>query len=622
MSEVVATGQTLRRNTSRFAVIIWLATAVMLLIVKWPAIMSGTLFDPDDELRLVQVRDLLGGQAWWDLAQHRINPAAGGVLMHWSRIVDLPIAAGIALLRPLVGTAMAESLVVVIWPLLTLGAVFAVAHRTFKRLGRDDVVVLGLALLATDHFILFQLSPMRIDHHGWQILLGLGLMANALAAPTRRNGVIGGLIASLLLSISIEGLPWAALFAGMAACEWAWSNRRDVADRLLGYLSALAAGTIVLQFATRGPTGLTIAYCDSLSPTYMAAFVAAAAVFAAGHCLNRLPRSAAGRVALLVAIGAASVAALLLVAPNCSRGPFSALEPIVVQYWYVHILEGQPLWLGSLGRACYTVAPAIVGLVGILIGWRQASDADSRRRWALLGVAGFAGMISSIIVLRTGSTAHAILMPGCALVGITLWQWSRRQSNAVLRIVTAMSVLIAVPVTAGVASSWAIALVAPDQDLAKELAKEQADTEADMRCVRDGDALRLDRLAPATILTPLDLGPVLVRTTHHGVVATGHHRNNLAMAATLRTFMAPTSEARARMRPLGATMIAVCGTDNDLQAYAAAPGRSLSDDLLDGRLPGWIESVPMSPGSALKVWRIAPLARRASQMNVRPGAVR
>ncbi len=48
--------------------------------------------DNDDAMRLVEVRDLLNGQGWFDLMQYRLGPAPG-TLMHWSRFVDLPIAA-------------------------------------------------------------------------------------------------------------------------------------------------------------------------------------------------------------------------------------------------------------------------------------------------------------------------------------------------------------------------------------------------------------------------------------------------------------------------------------------------------------------------------------------------
>ena len=48
--------------------------------------------DNDSLLRLVEVRDLIGGQGWFDLHQYRMGPE-GGFVMHWSRLVDAPIAA-------------------------------------------------------------------------------------------------------------------------------------------------------------------------------------------------------------------------------------------------------------------------------------------------------------------------------------------------------------------------------------------------------------------------------------------------------------------------------------------------------------------------------------------------
>src|SRR4051812_18771216 len=60
--------------------------------------------DNDSLLRLVQIRDLLGGQAWFDLHQYRMGPE-GGFVMHWSRLVDAPIALIILVLSSLTGSA-------------------------------------------------------------------------------------------------------------------------------------------------------------------------------------------------------------------------------------------------------------------------------------------------------------------------------------------------------------------------------------------------------------------------------------------------------------------------------------------------------------------------------------
>src|SRR5690606_26829759 len=120
-------------------------------------------------------------------------------------------------------------------------------------------------------------QPLRVDHHGWQIFLAMLILWQALRPAGRGAGLLGGLFAAMLLAVSIEGLPLAALFAGIAALRWAWTG--DAADRgrLLGYMAGLAGGATLFQFATRGPAGLAGTWCDSLSAPYLAAFVAAAA---------------------------------------------------------------------------------------------------------------------------------------------------------------------------------------------------------------------------------------------------------------------------------------------------------------------------------------------------------
>jgi hypothetical protein len=47
--------------------------------------------DGDDQMRLVQVRDFLAGQGWFDVRQYRVLPPEG-ISMHWSRYLDAGIA--------------------------------------------------------------------------------------------------------------------------------------------------------------------------------------------------------------------------------------------------------------------------------------------------------------------------------------------------------------------------------------------------------------------------------------------------------------------------------------------------------------------------------------------------
>src|ERR1043165_1558558 len=68
----------------------WLLCCAIMLWLSRHDLASFTFGDPDDAMRLQQVRHWLGGQGFHDVSQHGVNPPLGGP-MHWSRIVDAPI---------------------------------------------------------------------------------------------------------------------------------------------------------------------------------------------------------------------------------------------------------------------------------------------------------------------------------------------------------------------------------------------------------------------------------------------------------------------------------------------------------------------------------------------------
>ena len=124
--------------------LVWMLGCALLLIVNAGAIWDRRFPDPDDALRLLQVRDLLAGQSWFDLHQYRID-APRSVPMHWSRLVDLPLLIVIGLLTPLVGSAAAELTAMIVVPLVTLGCVLLLIGRLAWKLADEEIA--GLAAL-------------------------------------------------------------------------------------------------------------------------------------------------------------------------------------------------------------------------------------------------------------------------------------------------------------------------------------------------------------------------------------------------------------------------------------------------------------------------------------------
>ena len=88
-----------RIETRALILIIWSATVFSYLVTSFRA---GEMLSTDDAMRLVEVRDFLAGQGWFDLTQYRLSPP-DGVPMHWSRLIDLPLAALIGALTPPLG---------------------------------------------------------------------------------------------------------------------------------------------------------------------------------------------------------------------------------------------------------------------------------------------------------------------------------------------------------------------------------------------------------------------------------------------------------------------------------------------------------------------------------------
>jgi len=147
--------------------LLFLAASVTLAL---PAI-NGGIFDAmstDDAMRFVEVRDLIGGQGWFDLFQYRLDPP--GTSMHWSRVIDAPLAALILLLKPMLGMRGAEAVTLYFWPALLFAVALALIAAIAKQMSnninaRIAAVVLGvLSLPALVHF-----RAGAIDHHNAQI---------------------------------------------------------------------------------------------------------------------------------------------------------------------------------------------------------------------------------------------------------------------------------------------------------------------------------------------------------------------------------------------------------------------------------------------------------------------
>jgi hypothetical protein len=572
--------------------IMWLLLVVLLLAIDAPVIRAGRFGDPDDALRLMEVRDLLAGQGWFDLHQYRIA-APEGVPMHWSRLVDIPLAAMILLLRPLLGTPLAETVTVVAVPLLTLLAALMLVGRLTARFFDTETVGIACLVTAIGGPLLFQMTPMRIDHHGWQVVLALAALNGLAARDAWRGGLVVGAALAALLAISIEGLPITAVFLGVLALRGLIAPGPRGFAGLAGASAALALASLAIFAGTRG-FGDLATHCDQVSPIHLALFALVAG--GSGALAVLAPRRWPLALAMLAAIGVSTLALYLGVAPQCRGGAFVALDPLVYKYWYEGVAEGMPFWHLPLATAIETVGVPLVGLIACGVLWRDATTPEQRGWWRdhALVIAG-ALLIGAYLARASATACGLAAVPTAALV--MRWIIGLRSVSVTRRVLGYCGLLIVLmPPFPVVAWDRLAALHAPPAA--------GSSVPATTRCNYVMAARALDRLPPTDLFLPLDIGPDILVRTHQRVIATGHHRGAAGMRDVITAFLGTPDEAHAIVARHHATIIAVCPDIPEPANYRYYAPNGFMAQLLRGQTPPWLERADLAPGSHLLFWRV------------------
>jgi hypothetical protein len=364
-------------------------------VLAWPAV-NGGIFDAlstDDAMRLVEVRDLIGGQGWFDLFQYRLNPP--GTLMHWSRIIDAPLAALILLLKPLLGVHAAEAVTLYFWPTLLFAVALVLVAAIAKQMSNSvhpllaAVVLAVLALPALVHF-----RAGAIDHHNAQIdlLLATVLMTTQIEQSALK-AALGGLMASLSLAIGVEMLPAIAAIGLAVFGLFVWRGA-PVARQVAAFGAGLAASSLLLAPALLPLSSLTAQVCD--------AFGGPVLLLAAGGGMSLMLMVGVDRyqptLRMRIVSGTASatvlVGAFITLFPGCIAPPYAHLDPIVVSLWinnvaeaisFVRMLQLFPeKVLGYYGFPIVTMGLAVMALIRSL--------PSERFRW-IVGIVTLAALI-------------------------------------------------------------------------------------------------------------------------------------------------------------------------------------------------------------------------------------
>jgi hypothetical protein len=569
----------------------WLIAAAVMIFQKWAAIHWFALGDTDDNMRMSQVRALLHGQGWYDLRQYKLDPP-GGASIHWTRLVDLPIAGIILAAKPFFGGIIAEKAAVALAPVLALGAALWGLALAVRRLVAPSAYLLACGILMCGWSAMAMWAPLRIDHHGWQLAMLILAVAGSADPEARRGGVTVGLATAVSLTIGLELMPHMALAGVVIVLRWAWD--RAEAGRLKTYGAALAGGSALgfLLFASYDNRQFV---CDVLSPVYLSAVLASGALLVLLASLGIERREL--RFAAALGAGLLLAGAFALVWPQCLGRP-ERLSPELQRLWFDNVREAKPIYQHGYRIALPTVALPVIGLVGSLLALWRARGTALFPAW--LAPASLALFSSGLLLWQTraGPGAQLLAVPGATALGWMLMPRLALDRLLPLRLLGAAAAFVAV---SGLFMPFALQAV---PDAPRTVIRQKIDL-ANRRCPTL-PALRPIALLPAaTILTFVDFGPRLITVTHHRAIAGPYHRNQRAILDVQHAFRARSPEvAHEVMRRHGATLLLLCPGMSESTLYVSQDKDGFYVQLQKGQVPRWLERVELPKSSPFKLWRL------------------
>lgn len=571
-----------------------------------PRVLTGALADPDAYLRLVRVLALREGAGWHDDVTPRLN-APDGLLIQWTRPVDLLILLPALVLEALAGLAPRQALLVsgiLVSPVLHAAAVVAAAWAA-RAIWAGSAPWHALVLAAGAPTAVTYSGFGRADHHALILLaitLAIGAALRALSPNGSARAAYGaGAALGLGLWTGPEVLIVAApmLLATGLAVVIAEDGRALAAQ---GERMALGmAGVILLaMLVEHAPAEWLVAEYDRVSIHHLAIALFAAAVFRIARSVGATPRGR--RLAVAAAAGAGALALLIGLFPGALKGPLGNADAPTMLHLFPVIAENRPLppfadgtLLEAATIAGGTALGGALALVLAFPGWRR----DGRWPAGLM----LAAVLLVGVVATFGARRFALdLAPTAAVAAAGL-----------LGMLLAASWPRMIALRAGLAGALFLGMLAlPFAGLLspRPLATEQA---VDAGCqwtemvdwlATEHPGVSAGQPAPILLAGDLFIGSEIAWRTPYRSVAAPHHRGGDAIADTVAVLRATTPDAaREILERRGVALLLTCTTTPVISVAAG----SFAAALRDGAAPDWLRPVPLPAQlSAFRLHAVVP----------------
>jgi hypothetical protein len=582
----------LERHWKAIVIAAWLTFCAWFIYTGWWNINAFNLGDTDDNMRMMQVRALLHGQDWFDLRQYRLNPPFGANI-HWSRLVDLPIAGLILLLQPFVGGPKAQLIAAGIAPLLPYVILLFGVALTARRLIDNRAFLFPILAMTVAGLTNAMFLPERIDHHGWQLAL-LAVSIAGLADPKRiRGGLTLGISTALSLAIGLEMIIYLAVAGAAVTLYWVCDAREK--SRAIAYSVSLGGG-IAFSFLVFASYANRLPVCDALSPVWLSSLLVASALLLA--LAWRTPADWKVRLALAVGAGIVLAAFHSLMWPQC-LGRLENVSPEVRYLWLSHVREARPVYKHGWQVATLVLALPVTGTIGwALLAWRNRLDTDLFRRTLASAMSGVIAMLLLFWQTRTGPAAQLMAVVGAVSIIWILVPVFDRARNVLVRTLGIVAVAIIglgalVPMTMNFAPG-------------RKLSPRDVQIERANRMCNFIGSYRPIALQPkGVVFTWVDLAPRLITLTHHDSIMGPYHRNGEQIADAMKAFRGSADQARQIFAKYHSDYLLTCPDSSTTTIFMSEAPKGFYGQLERGQVPAWLTPVKLPGNSPFKLWKIS-----------------
>lgn len=556
--------------------------------------------DNDDAMRLVEVRDFLAGQGWFDMMQYRLG-LAGGTLMHWSRFIDLPIASLILFFRMFLSPEGAEAAALTVWPLMLVLPLMFFMGLAGRRIAGVEGMHFSLILTALFVLLSPRFVPGSIDHDNVQ----LGLVALTVAmlvdeSYRPRNFAIAAIALAIQLGIGAETTPFVAVASMSVACLWAWKGE-IFAPAAKAFALTLTIAVSAAFFSLVPPRLYSMITCDNLSlGFYGITSAGCVGLLLSSIFASRLSRPL--RIAILAVNGAFVFAITVALAPQCLRNPLSDLDPMLVDFWLSRVTEAQSI-ISVANRQPDTLGVFYAtGLLAMLVCAFRILRGTRPSLHAMLMALIAINWVITLVQVRGTEFANLLAIPPLALMIAELrknYMADPRNLRAIL--------LYAGTLLASVPAVWAVGGALASKGVVNGLmVAAPVKAEETANCTSRQALRPIADLEPGVVAAASNLGAPLLRFTPHRTLSGPYHRDPDGMMAELLIGLAEPQQAEALLHEAKVTIVAFCKGDPQVELVSERAPRGLYAQLSAGHVPAYLEPIAASAESDVQFFRVTP----------------